>query len=48
MSLFEAFNRVGVTVLIASHNTELISRMRHRLLVLNNGRLMSDTPEPSP
>jgi cell division transport system ATP-binding protein len=48
MSLFEAFNRVGVTVLIASHNMELISRMRHRLLVLNNGRLMSDTPEPSP
>jgi cell division transport system ATP-binding protein len=47
MSLFEAFNRVGVTVLIASHNMELISRMRHRLLVLNNGRLMSDTPEPS-
>jgi cell division transport system ATP-binding protein len=47
MSLFEAFNRVGVTVLIASHNMELISRMRHRLLVLNNGRLMSDTPEPN-
>ena len=43
MSLFEAFNRVGVTVLIASHNMELISRMQHRLLVLNNGRLMSDT-----
>ena len=46
MSLFEAFNRVGVTVLIASHNMELISRMRHRLIVLNNGRLTSDTPEP--
>ena len=45
MSLFEAFNRVGVTVLIASHNMELISRMRHRVLVLNNGRLMSDSRE---
>ena len=39
MSLFEAFNRVGVTVLIASHNVELISRMKRRVLVLNNGRL---------
>lgn len=47
MSLFEAFNRVGVTVLIASHNMELISRMRHRVLVLNNGRLMSDSREAS-
>jgi cell division transport system ATP-binding protein len=47
MSLFEAFNRVGVTVLIASHNMELISRMQHRVLVLNNGRLMSDSRETS-
>jgi len=42
MSLFEAFNRVGVTVLIASHNMELIARMRRRLLVLDNGRLTGD------
>lgn len=43
MSLFEAFNRVGVTVLIASHNVELITRMQRRVLVLNNGRLVSDS-----
>jgi cell division transport system ATP-binding protein len=43
MSLFEAFNRVGVTVLIASHNVELIARMQRRVLVLNNGRLVSDS-----
>ena len=42
MSLFEAFNRVGVTVLIASHNVELIARMRRRVLVLKNGRLVGD------
>jgi len=45
MSLFEAFNRVGVTVLIASHNVELIGRMQRRVLVLSNGRLMSDSHE---
>jgi cell division transport system ATP-binding protein len=42
MALFEAFNQVGVTVLIASHNVELIARLQRRVLVLNNGRLVSD------
>jgi cell division transport system ATP-binding protein len=45
MSLFEAFNQVGVTVLIASHNVELIARMQRRVLLLNNGRLVSDSRE---
>jgi len=39
MALFEAFNRV----LIASHNVELIAHMHRRVLVLNNGRLVSDS-----
>jgi cell division transport system ATP-binding protein len=43
MALFEAFNRVGVTVLIASHNVELIAHMHRRVLLLNNGRLVSDS-----
>ena len=47
MSLFEAFNRVGVTVLIASHNMELIARMGRRVLALHNGRLESDSQPPS-
>jgi len=40
MSLFEQFRQVGVTVLIASHDIELISRMQHRILTLHQGRLM--------
>ena len=40
MSLFEAFNRVGVTVVIASHDLALISRLRHRILTLKEGRLV--------
>lgn len=39
MSLFEAFNQVGVTVLVATHDLPLISRMRHRILTLDSGRL---------
>lgn len=38
MQLFEEFNRVGVTVLIASHDLALISRLRHRIITLRDGR----------
>jgi len=37
MRLFEQFNHVGVTVLIASHDLDLISRMNHRIIRLHNG-----------
>jgi cell division transport system ATP-binding protein len=40
MSLFEQFSQVGVTVLIASHDLALISRLRHRILTLSDGRLV--------
>ena len=41
MQLFEEFNQVGVTVLIASHDLALISRLRHRIITLREGRLVS-------
>jgi cell division transport system ATP-binding protein len=41
MRLFEQFNQVGVTVLIASHDLALISRMHHRIMTLRNGRLLT-------
>ena len=34
MNLFQRFNRAGVTVLIASHDLPLISRMQHRIIIL--------------
>lgn len=40
MQLFEAFSQVGVSVLIASHDLVLISRLHHRILTLHEGRLM--------
>ncbi|MGH8558486.1 MAG: cell division ATP-binding protein FtsE [Methylococcales bacterium] len=39
MGLFEHFRQVGSTVLIASHDLELISRMRSRILRLEHGGL---------
>jgi len=42
MLLFEQFNQVGVTVLIASHDLELIGTMDKRIMALRNGRLLAD------
>ncbi|MEE8058535.1 MAG: cell division ATP-binding protein FtsE [Pseudomonadales bacterium] len=41
MSLFEQFNQVGVTVLIASHDLGLIARLPHRMMTLRQGSLVS-------
>jgi cell division transport system ATP-binding protein len=40
MRLFESYQQMGVTVLIASHDISLISRMNHRLLKLDHGQLV--------
>ncbi|MEN8170457.1 MAG: cell division ATP-binding protein FtsE [Pseudomonadota bacterium] len=40
MGIFEEFNRVGVTVLIASHDLALIEQMKHRMLRLDQGRMV--------
>jgi len=39
MHLFEQFQKVGVTVLIASHDVDLLSQMGHRILTLDHGQL---------
>jgi cell division transport system ATP-binding protein len=44
MQLFEEFNQVGVTVLIASHDLTLISRLHHRIITLRDGRLVTGSP----
>jgi len=40
MALFERFQQVGVTVLIATHDLGLIRIMRHPMMTLKEGRLM--------
>ena len=40
MGLFDAFHRVGGTVIVASHDLALISRLRHRIITLKEGRLI--------
>jgi cell division transport system ATP-binding protein len=47
MLLFEQFNQIGVSMLIASHDLSLITRLRHRILTLDNGLLIKDELQPS-
>jgi cell division transport system ATP-binding protein len=44
MNLFEQFNQVGVSALIATHDIDLISGMGHRRLILDHGRLIDCSP----
>ena len=42
MTLFEDFQQVGVTVLVASHDLSLIAKMKHRVITLNKGCVVND------
>ena len=43
MDLFSQFNQVGVSVLIATHDLDLVQRMAKRELILRQGKLSSST-----
>ncbi len=44
MGLFQQFNAVGVTTLIASHDVNLITRLNRRVLSLDQGQIIHDGP----
>jgi cell division transport system ATP-binding protein len=39
MKIFEQFNQVGVSILIATHDLALIAGMKHRIVMLKGGRV---------
>lgn len=46
MQLFEQFNQVGVTVLIASHDLDILRKMKKKIITLREGRLLANTAHP--
>ena len=48
MDLFGQLNRVGATLLIATHDVDLVRRMHYRTLTLRHGHLVDDTGPPIP
>lgn len=48
MHLFEQFRGIGVSVLVASHDLSLIRSLYHRILVLDQGRLVQGNVGSAP
>ena len=56
MQLLERINRTGTTIVIATHDREMVNRLRRRVFALDGGRLVRDerrggydeTPLPPP
>lgn len=47
LALFDQFNQVGVTVMIATHDAQLLRKGHRRVIELKEGSLLSDTlPAP--
>jgi cell division transport system ATP-binding protein len=44
MQVFERFNKVGVSVLVATHAIDLIRQLPHRMIHLHQGQLRDDEP----
>ena len=42
MTLFEKINELGTTVLIVTHEKELVDKFEKRVIVINNGEIISD------
>jgi len=48
MSLFEQFNQVGTTVIVASHDIALVESMGYRVIQLSQGRLVQQGHDATP
>ena len=40
LKLFEQINEMGITVVFATHSTDIIRAKKHRLLILNRGKIV--------
>jgi cell division transport system ATP-binding protein len=47
MNLFDQLNRMGTTIIIASHNTILMEKFQHSRLILDKGRVRLIEPKKS-
>ncbi|AIE61337.1 cell division ATP-binding protein FtsE [Bacillus methanolicus] len=42
MSIFEEINARGTTVVMATHNKDIVNTMQHRVIAIENGRIVRD------
>lgn len=44
MTLFDKINSLGATVVVVTHDLELVRHFNHRIVTIENGRIVSDRP----
>ena len=44
MSLFDKINALGATVVVVTHDLELVHQFDHRVVTIENGKIVSDVP----
>lgn len=47
MSLFDKINSLGATVVVVTHDLELVHQFDHRIVTIEHGRIISDIPPKS-
>ena len=45
MNLLERINLQGTTILMATHNSQIVNTLRHRVIAIENGRVVRDEHE---
>lgn len=45
MNLLERINLQGTTILMATHNSQIVNTLRHRVIAIENGRIVRDQKE---
>ena len=47
MTLFDKINALGATVVVVTHDLELVHQFDHRIVTIENGKIVSDVPPRS-
>ena len=47
MTLFDKINALGATVVVVTHDLELVHQFDHRIVTIENGKIISDVPSRS-
>ncbi|RLK62562.1 cell division ATP-binding protein FtsE [Atopobacter sp. AH10] len=42
MQILEKINKQGTTILMATHNSQIVNHMRHRVIAIENGKIVRD------
>ena len=46
-ALFDKINALGATVVVVTHDLELVHQFDHRIVTIENGKIVSDVPPRS-